>query len=197
MADEFNELNGNDEQVPPPSTNSNKPFIIAVGVLGGLFLLALVVMAVYVTLVLPRIRANRDSKIAEINIANTSTAAVLTRAAVNAKATLNAPTLTFTPVPATATSSPTVKPTSTSVVAQATSTNTAQVTPVDTRTATVAALLTQAAQAKLTTTYLPSPTALAKTGLMEDVGIPTLVGVTLLLLVVIFLVRRMRASSTS
>jgi LPXTG-motif cell wall-anchored protein len=66
---------------------------------------------------------------------------------------------------------------------------------VDTRTATVAALLTQAAQAKLTSTYLSTSTALPKTGFAEDVGFPSLMSVTLLLLVVIFLARRMRTSS--
>jgi LPXTG-motif cell wall-anchored protein len=198
MADEFNDLNENGEQVPPPpTTTSNKAFITAVEVLGGIFLLVLLIMALYVALILPRTRADREKQIANINSANTATAAVLTKVAISVKATQNAPTLTPTSVPATATSVPTAKLSATNVVAQATATNTPQVMPADTRTATVAALLTQAAQAKLKTTYLPTSTALPKTGIMEDVGIPGLVGVTILLLVVIFFVRRMRASSAS
>jgi LPXTG-motif cell wall-anchored protein len=191
-------LNENGEQVPPPpTTTSNKAFITAVEVLGGIFLLVLLIMALYVALILPRTRADREKQIANINSANTATAAVLTKVAISVKATQNAPTLTPTSVPATATSVPTAKLSATNVVAQATATNTPQVMPADTRTATVAALLTQAAQAKLKTTYLPTSTALPKTGIMEDVGIPGLVGVTILLLVVIFFVRRMRASSAS
>jgi hypothetical protein len=195
MSDELNEFNSNGEQMPPPPpTQSNRTFIAAIGVLGGIFLLILIVMAVYVAIWLPQQRAAREKQIASINAANTATSAVLTKVAISAEQTLKAPTAT--PLP-TATNTATPKPQPTNVVAQATSTNTVAVTAVDTRTATVAALLTQAAQAKLTSTFLPSPTALGRTGFAEDVGIPGLVGVTLLLLVVIFLVRRMRTSSAS
>jgi len=197
MSDELNEFDSNGEQIPPPPTQSNRTFIVALGVLGGIFLLILMLMAAYVAIWLPQQRTAREKQIASINAANTATAAVMTKVAISAEQTLKASTATpLTPLP-TATSTPTPKPQSTNVVAQATSTNTVAVTPVDARTATVAALLTQAAQAKLTSTYLPTSTALPKTGFAEDVGIPGLVGVTLLLLVVIFLVRRMRTSSVS
>jgi hypothetical protein len=166
--------------------------------LGGLFLLILIIMAVYVALILPRSRAARESEIARINTANTATAAVLTKVAVSARLTLDAPTAT--PLP-TNTSVPTATkpaPTSTNVVAQPSSTSTQGIAaPVDTRTATVAALLTQAAQARLTSTYLPTATGLPKTGFAEDVGIPGLAIAALLLVAVIFMVRRMRISSVS
>jgi LysM repeat protein len=63
---------------------------------------------------------------------------------------------------------------------------------VDPRTATVAALLTQAAIAQQTT--VPTSTALPTTGFVEDVGIPGLLGMALLLVVVIFLARRLRSA---
>jgi LPXTG-motif cell wall-anchored protein len=62
----------------------------------------------------------------------------------------------------------------------------------DPRTATVAALLTQAASAQLTPG--PTTTALPSTGFADQVGIPGLVGVAILLIVVIFLARRLRTT---
>jgi LPXTG-motif cell wall-anchored protein len=64
----------------------------------------------------------------------------------------------------------------------------------DPRTATVAALLTQAAEAQQTVT--PTASGLPQTGFAEDVGVPGLVGLSLALIVVIFLARRLRTSGT-
>jgi LPXTG-motif cell wall-anchored protein len=205
MANDFSDMNGNGEVPPPSQPANNRTFIIAVGVLAGLFVLVLIFMAVYVALILPRTRAARDSQIAQINTANTATVAALTKVAASVKATQNAPTFTSVPSATVAPTATPIAPTKaapTSVVAQATltSTNTQPagvLVYADTRTATVAALLTQAAQLKLTTTLLPTTTALPKTGMMEDVGIPSLLGAVVLLLLVIFLVRRMRSSSAS
>jgi hypothetical protein len=58
------------------------------------------------------------------------------------------------------------------------------------RTATVAALLTQAAQQ--TATVLPTATALPGTGFADEVGAPSLLALAALLILVIFLVRRLR-----
>jgi LPXTG-motif cell wall-anchored protein len=63
---------------------------------------------------------------------------------------------------------------------------------VDPRTATVSALLTQAASTA--TTRTPTVTALPVTGFAEDVGVPGLVGLALVLIVVIFLARRLRTA---
>jgi len=82
------------------------------------------------------------------------------------------------------------------VVAQPTNTPEPQTGgELDPRTATVSALLTQAAVARLTTTGLPTSTALPATGFMDEMGVPGLLGMTILLVVVIFLVRRMRATT--
>jgi LPXTG-motif cell wall-anchored protein len=62
----------------------------------------------------------------------------------------------------------------------------------DPRTATVAALLTQAASAQLTPG--PTTTALPSTGFADQVGIPGLVGMAILLIAVIFLARRLRTT---
>jgi len=141
---------------------------------------------VYVLVILPRNKAGREAETARINAANTATVAYLTQAARNEelKLTLSAPT-------ATATKMPTSKPTNTQVVVSATDTPAA--TP-DPKSATVAAILTQTEAANMTATFLATTTALPKTGFVEDVGIPGLLGITIALLVVIFLVRRLRAN---
>ena len=160
------------------------------------FTLALIVLAIFVVVILPRNRAQYNLELAQRNQANTATVAALTSVAQTVNAVTNTlPPPKVTPVPPSATAG--AKASATPVVAQPTSTYTP--TPnkeagVDPRTATVAALLTQAAQAKLTTT-LTTSTALPKTGFAEDAGIPGLIGLTILFVVVILMVRRMRASA--
>jgi LPXTG-motif cell wall-anchored protein len=192
MADDIDnnfELNGA-EETPPPVKSGNRNFIIAVSVLGGLFVLALILMAVFVAVILPRNRANRAAEVAAINQANTATVAALTQAVIDAY-TPPSPPATSTPEPTN-----TLPPTNTAVVVQATNTPEPQLGgAIDPRTATVSALLTQAADAKLTTTVLPTSTALPSTGFMDEMGVPGLLGMTVLLVVVIFLVRRLRATT--
>jgi LPXTG-motif cell wall-anchored protein len=94
------------------------------------------------------------------------------------------PTVTLLPPTATASASPTL------VIAQPTQ---VVVSPTIDRTATVSALLTEAAAGKLTPT--PTASALPDTGFAEDVGIPAMVGLALVLVVVIFLTRRLRTAS--
>jgi hypothetical protein len=59
-------------------------------------------------------------------------------------------------------------------------------------TATVGAAFTQIAVS--TQTIIPTSTALPNTGFADDVGIPGMFAMTLALVVVIFLVRRLRAA---
>ena len=194
MSENPNSFDLNGPEAPPPSGPDNRGFILIVSILGGLFLLALLIMAGYVAVVLPKNRAQQSTQAAQINLANTSTVSALTQAA-----TLAVKSPTPVPPTVTLTSTPTLKPTPTftPVLAIATSTLAPAHESVDPRTATVSALLTQAAQAKLTGTSLPTSTALPKTGFAEDVGIPSLLGLTVLLLAVIFVVRRLRASPSA
>ena len=61
-------------------------------------------------------------------------------------------------------------------------------------TATVGAALTQAANAELTN--IPTSTALPKTGIGDEFGAPGLVIAGMMLIAVIFLARRLRATPT-
>jgi hypothetical protein len=64
----------------------------------------------------------------------------------------------------------------------------------DPQTATVAAANTQAAQAQLTITALPTSTLLPDTGFFDDAGAPGLFIMAIALVVVILLARRLRVS---
>ncbi len=159
----------------PPEESSNRTFLIAAGILGGIVLLSIACLAGYALLILP----NQRQAQAE---------------AANAQATQNsqiagALTATFqAQIQPTAT----LAPTNTPVVAQASATATQPTFTPDPATATVAAALTQAAQAQLT--VVATSTALPGTGIADEYGAPGLVVATLALLVVIFLARRMRVA---
>ncbi len=168
-----------DEEAPPPEESSNRTFIIVAGILGAITLLALVCIAVYAFVLLPRQRSQREQQSAEINAQNTQVALAITQ------------TSAFTPTPTVTTIPSTPTHTATPVVAVPTNTAAAVVDP---RTATVAALLTQAAAAG-TQPVVPTSTALPSTGFVEDFGIPGLLGMAVLLIAVIFLARRLRMAS--
>ncbi len=181
MDNEF-DVNG----TPPPEEASNRTFVIVAGVLGAIMLLTLVALALYAFIFGPRRDEQRATQIAEINAQNTQIALAAEQTAQALQFT-DTPTATLTP-----TVTPTFTSTPTSVVVVPTEVQ-ATATP-DPRTATVAALLTQAAGAQETVT--PTASGLPQTGFAEDVGVPGLVGLTLVLVVVIFLARRLRTAGT-
>jgi hypothetical protein len=91
----------------------------------------------------------------------------------------------------TAAVTPTLPPTNTPVIAQPTATVSPTVNPA---TATVGAAFTQIAVS--TQTVIPTSTALPNTGFADDVGLPGMFALAIGLVVVIFLVRRLRAAPT-
>ena len=162
----------------PPEESSNRTFLIAAGVLGGIVLISLACLAgVYFFGILP----NRGT--------------VSQQAA--AQATQNAQVqqaLTATSLAASL-ATPTEAPTDTPVLAEATNTEIPAVTDtIEPMTATVGAALTQAANAQLT--IVPTSTALPKTGIGDEFGAPGLVIMGMVLVAVIFLARRLRATPT-
>ncbi len=169
---------------------SNRTFMIAAVILGGIVLLSLICMAVYAILILPN---QRKAALA----ADSTNSAAYTQTAIAGQATQEAAQFTPTLPP---TDTPTPAPTDTPVLLFATDTPTSEPS-VDPATATVFALQTQLANAQLTATYLPTTTgtvtALAKTGFADEVGLPGLFVVTLVLVVVILLARRLRQTPMS
>ncbi len=182
-----------------PSGNRN--FILALGIMGAIFILVLIAL-IWFWLSSGQQRGGQQGNVdieatnQVIETSNAATAAAATQLAglaLTPSATMTATNTLVAP-----------SPTNTQVLAQATATNTKApggailtVTPnLQTRTATIQALLTQnaaqtqtqAAKVKLTSTALP------KTGFAEDVGLPGLFGMALGLALLIVLVRRLRLS---
>lgn len=178
------------EDVTPPEAPSNRPFFVVAGILGAITLLAVACIAVYALWYLPQQNKKEQAQLAEINAQNTAIAESLIATQV-ASAYTETPTPTEVVVEPTATSTPVVVE-ATEVVATVAATQ-------DPRTATVAALLTQAAQAQATSAatsaVVATSTALPTTGFADEVGIPGLFGMAVVLLVVIFLARRLRMAN--
>ena len=195
---QFEEFEEEPQASPEPSRpGGNRNFILAIGILGAISLLTLIVLIVVGLVILPARNAARLQQAAVINAGNTATAQAATQLALAQQQTLSVvPTETMTP-------SASPVPSSTPVVAVATATlapTAALGTPqsqqdLSARTQTVAALLTQAAGGTRTPTQ--RSTALPTTGFADEVGLPALIGLAVLLVVVIFLVRRVRMSSSS
>lgn len=157
---------------------SNRTFIIIAAVLGGITLLALLCTAIYAFVYLPRTRAERQNTAAtayaqETMLAFEATQAVMVSAATNTKPAAEAAKASPTPV-----------------LAEEEAANTATPT-VDSVQATQDALDTVVAAAQ---TQNPTATKLPASGFADDVGAPGLLAMAVVLIVVIFLVRRLRTS---
>jgi uncharacterized protein HemX len=181
---EGDDLNFDDEEAPPEES-SNRTFLIAAGILGGIVLLSIACLAGYALVILPQQRAAQQ--------AGEQNALATQNAQVNEALTATGVAFDLSQTPqATETSFPTDTP----VVAQPTATNTLEftLTP-DPATETVAAGFTQLAES--TATIVLTSTALPTSGFADEVGLPGLVIVAIVLVAVIFLARRLRASPTS
>jgi LPXTG-motif cell wall-anchored protein len=200
MSFENLDLNDELEEEPvPPEESSNRTFLIIAGVLGFIALLALVCIAVYALVLLPRTRNASNSQKATLDAANTQVAEMVastsTEEALQAiiAAFTNTPTATEIPPTFTATSSPTP------VVAIAT---TAVVLPTDTpnaQTATAMSLFAtlDANATRLASTFTarpPQATTIPNTGFADDIGLPAMLGLAVLLIAIIFLARRLRTT---
>jgi len=172
----------------PPNGNGNRNFLIIAGVLGGIMVLALLCIA---GLALFRYLPGQRSAQSE----NATNEAQATTIAFAASQTASVPISTST-----ATSRPTVVPTNTKAP-----TNTPVIVlgptkspTVDMAIATRNALLTQAAQTSATPVQpvsQPTSTVLPVTGIADELGTPGLIAAAFVLVVIIFLMRRLRTAS--
>lgn len=178
-------------------TSGNRTFMLVAGGLGGLVIIGLICVAVYVFLIRPRTAAGQASQQTQTALAVSAAQQALTQTQAAAL-----PTASDTPAPTdTLAPTETLAPTATEAAPADDGSGGGGPTP-DPRTATVQALLTQAALAQtqaaqqlLTQTATPTATGLPDTGFADDVGAPTLLGMAALLIVVIFVARRLRAST--
>ena len=167
------------EEETLPEETSNRTFLIAAGVLGGLVLLALLCGVGYILFTRS---ANQQADATALQQATNQAATI--QVGLTSTAVVQALTQT-------AAVTNTVPPTNTPVIAQAT--NTSSPTP-DPATATVAAAFTQIAVS--TGTVIATSTALPNTGFADDIGASGLLMLAIGLVVVIFLVRRLRVAPT-
>lgn len=213
MSDQFdqndNQLEGFEEgpAIPPEQKPTRQPFIVAISIIGGIFVLALIVLIAVLLL-----NPNRGGGAADVAARQTQNAAIAQAATDQARVaflqqTVDAATKipTNTPIVIVATTT-----TSTPVVAVATATKTPQPTvPIDSLTKTAAAL-TQIAKgtlvapvggagtpgaATVTGTIKATSTGLPATGIGDQAGLPIMAGIAALLLVIIFVARRLRLSN--
>lgn len=182
---------------PEPPRSNNRGFLVAVGILGTIMLLGIIAMVYYALVILPEQRA------AEPSTAQQTQTAVAHALQVTSTNTL-APSQTSTPTVQPATATP--RNTNTPLITNTSAATTAA--PVGGATATVNALLTQAALAQTqavtsaasptVTTTPPTATitasALPQSGFAEDIGAPGLLLGAVILLTVIFVARRLRTA---
>jgi hypothetical protein len=195
MLDEGNDINPETPEAPPPEESGNRTFIIVGGILGALIFLTLLVGAAYVLWLGPRLTAQRNAAQATIEAENAQIAQQMTSTAEAALWTPRVPP-TFTPSPTQtiAPKTPTVNPTP--VVAAGASAKIPIADP-----ATLAAMQTQLAQQMTSTAMALGARAIGgegmpATGFFDQVGLPGLIILTLALVVIIFLARRLRKASS-
>lgn len=178
---EGDDLNYDDDVEALPEESSNRTFFIAAGILGGIVLLTLCLIGAYVVFIVPQGNAAQQTQSA-IETQNAGT--------INDALTATAVAFDLSQTPQV---TDTLFPTDTPVVAQPSATNTLEftLTP-DPSTATVGAGLTLVAAS--TATILPTSTALPTSGFADEIGLPGLVIAALVLVAVIFLARRLRAT---
>ena len=102
MMDDFDLEDVEFEDEPGPEESSNRTFLVVAGILGGILILAMVFVAIYAMVILPRSRDARATQDAEIYAQNTEVAmwAAMTAEAESWTAT---PSATSTRAPSTAT----------------------------------------------------------------------------------------------
>jgi len=183
---------------PEGGESSNRTFLIAAIVLGGIVLLSLVCMAVYALLIMPGQRASAQAT-------SDANAAAITQAVMVQAQTQEAALFTPT-LPPTETQAP--EPTETLVVVFASQTPSVVPTQ-DPATSTVEALQTQLAVSQATATVAkdaatagtlavsgtPGKQTLAKTGFADEFGLPGLFLAAMVLIAVIMLARNLRQTS--
>lgn len=199
MLDDLDFEDTPEDEDPPPEEGSNRTFMMVAAGLGGFMLLAVICMVVlYALFFRGQQPAADDPAVLTAEAQNAQIAQSLTETAVAASFS---PTPSNT-APPTATEAPSATPAA--GAQQVTDTPDGSGPTPDPRTATVQALLTQASVAQTQaasniSTVTPTATAvgaLPDTGLLDDIGLPFMAGMTLLLLVVIFAARRLREANS-
>jgi hypothetical protein len=184
--DQFDQERMDEEGTPEPEKKpGNRAFLTAMGILGAILVIALVLLLLVAPGLLAKQRAAQQEQAARINAANTATALAATSIAQQATLAVK------TTVPPTAVTRPTKTPVI--IIVVTTPGAGTQLSPAEM--ATVNALQTQMAGGAGTGTPRPTSTALPTTGFADEVGLPLMAGLAVVLVAVIILSRRLRLSS--
>lgn len=219
--DEYDEFRDSYEEPEPsksgkPKGGAGRAFLTIVGVIGAVVVLAVIGLVIYYFVSKGRMTNQFQEEAAKINAENTKIAMQATQTSVEELSQMTQkailpPTWTPTKLVTTA-SAPSATPRPTNTTAP-----TSTVDPAQARTATVVAFLTQSARGTSgtqiaqvsptatsrttqsartpTSTLFRTPTALPATGFADDVGLPGMLGLAVVLAIVVFLSRRIRLSA--
>jgi hypothetical protein len=190
----FSDMNDVEQELgeeKPPQKGTNRTFLVLAGILGGIMVLALLCIAgLALFRYLPGQRTAQS-----VNATNIAQSVNATNA-VRATELALAGSQTALAHPATATTRPTTIPTNTQVP-----TNTPVIVlgptkspTLDVAIATRNAILTLTAKPSATPAK-PTSTGLPDTGIAEELGTPGLLAAAFILVVIIFLMRRLRTAS--
>jgi LPXTG-motif cell wall-anchored protein len=184
-------------EAPLAEESSNRTFLIIAAALGGIALIALVCIAVYALVLWPRAQSAQASRRATLEAQNTEVAVIIASTSTSAAETAMAAQFTATPTQTSLAPTATATPSPTPVVAVPTATQPAPANMSENATATAlhATLQANATLYAATLTAKPlQPTAIPNTGFADDVGLPMMLGIAVLLVLVIFLARRLRTT---
>jgi len=168
------------DDADPPEESNNRTFLFVAGGLGVLVLLAFVCLVGYFF-----ISRGSSAQTSEATAQAQVTEQAMT---IQAGLTQNADSQAQTQA---AGATATLPPTNTPVIAEATATPSETPNPA---TATVGAAFTQIAVSTQTVVAVGTSTALPNTGFADDVGLPGMFALALAFVLVIFFVRRLRAT---
>jgi hypothetical protein len=178
-----------EEEGGTPEEASNRTFLIVAGVFGAIVVLSLICLVLFVVFKVLPDRNNKSKEATQSAQRNIDIMKGVTQTAI-ARSWTATPTQTYTPVPVT----PTTKATATPVIKPSS-------TPTSPNAATLEYLYkmateTKAALGKASPTVTPKSTSLGTTGFADQVGAPALLGLAAVLIVVIFLARRLRTANS-
>ena len=197
----FEDLDFEDEFVdedegPLPEEGSNRTFLIIVGAIGLVAILSLVCIGI-IWYSVSQGRQAEELQSATLTAQVEQVEDIIAQTAT--KATMEAMIAAYTPTPTeTLIPSPTFTPTATTPVVAESPTST--LIMAGTGTATMKPLLATATEMQAilntrTLTVRPSATAMGSYGFADEVGLPAMLGLAGLLIVVIFLARRLRTAT--
>jgi len=175
---------------PPPEESQNRVFVLVALGLGGLFIVGLILIALFAFVIAPTQRRARSAAATGTAAGNLALAQALTQTAVAGLGGEDKTEAPPTAIGAAATNTPLIPPTATNTrPPTSTFTPGPSATPQPLRTRTPTPSLVGGVR---TSTPTRLPTALPATGFADDVGVPGLLVLGAGLIAVLFVARRLR-----